>query len=152
MAASEALGILAKAHDEAEAAKASSTSEAREILAKAQAEAEASTTKVKAQSREILGEARVAAADVRSEGTELVNNLREMGGSLRSNAELLLRDIQAVHSRMLADLDRVDGGAGRIPIPRAGGPESATRRRALEPELDGPIDGELDIPEYNPPE
>jgi hypothetical protein len=151
VAASEALGIVAKAHEDADATKTASTSQALEILANAQQEADASTTKAKAQSREILGEARVVAADVRSEGMELVQNLREMGDSLRSNAELLLRDIQAVHSRMVAELDRVDGGASRIPPPRAIAREPGTRRRSREPELPGPIDGELDIPEFIPP-
>ena len=120
-------------------------------LAQAQADADAQSAKAKAQSREILGEARVAAADVRSEGLELVQNLREMGDSLRSNAELLLRDIQAIHSSMVAKLDRVDGGASRIAVPRTTERESPTRRRAREAELDGPIDGELDIPEFIPP-
>jgi hypothetical protein len=152
VAASEALGILAKAHDdadrtrqEAEEVKAASTSEALAILAKANEEAEADTVKAKAQSREILGEARVAAADVLSEGTELVQNLREMGDSLRANASLLLQDIQQIHARMVAELDRVDGGASRIPIPRAAEREPAARRRS-------PIDSdELEVPEFIPP-
>ena len=151
VATSEALRIVTKAREEAEATKTASTSQALELLAKAEEEADASTTKAKAQSREILGEARVVAADVRSEGMELVQNLREMGNSLRSNAELLLRDIQAVHSRMVSELDRVDGGGGQITPPRAIDRESRPSRRPRAPERPAPIDGELDIPEFIPP-
>jgi hypothetical protein len=116
------LGILAKAHEdadrtrkEAEAAKTASTSEALDDPRAGASQARTNPiAKAKAQSREILGQARIATADVRSEGLELVQNLREMGDSLRSNAERLLRDVQAIHSRMVAGLDRVDGGASRI--------------------------------------
>ena len=84
--------------------------------------------------RELLRDARTAASDVRTEGLEIVDNLREMGDSLRSNAERLLRDVQMIHSRMLAQLDRVDGGIAPEP-PRAGAaaarrPTRATVRRA----------------------
>jgi hypothetical protein len=75
-----------------------------------------------------------------------------MGDSLRANAELLLGDIQAVHSSMVAKLDRVDGGATRIPAPRTTDPDSASRRRSRESALDqSPDVGELEIPEFIPP-
>ena len=80
-----------------------------------------------------------------------MQNLHEMGDSLHANAELLLRDIQSIHSRMVAKLDRVDGGASRIPAPRTTSHESTPPRRARGYELDRPIDGELDIPEFIPP-
>lgn len=156
VAASEALAILAKAHDdadrtrgEAEAMKTAATAEVREIVARARQEAQASIATAKAQSREILGAARVATASVHSEGTELVSNLREMGDSLRSNAERLLRDVQAIHSRMVAQLDRVDGGATRIPASRVSERDAGARRRAREA---GPADpDELSVPEFIPP-
>lgn len=159
VAASEALSILAKAHDdadrtlkEAEAVKTASDAAAMAVLERAKQEAEAHSSKAKAQSREILGEARVAAADVRSEGMELVENLREMGDSLRSNAELLLGDIQAVHARMVAELDRVDGGASRLPAPRANERGSTGRRdsRGSAPDATNDVD-RLEIPEFIPP-
>lgn len=37
---------------------------------------------------------------------ELVSNLREMSDVLRSNAELLLHDIQKIHSRMVGELEQ----------------------------------------------
>jgi len=143
MAASEALAILAKAHDdadktrnEAEQAKTAATAEALELVTRARTEAKDSAAKMKAQSLEALAQARIAAADVRAEGMELVNNLREMGDALRSNSERLLRDVQAIHSRMVAELDQVDGGASRLPTAR----DSSPRR----------ID-DLDVPEFIPP-
>ena len=53
----------------------------------------------RARARDVLRDARTAAGDVRTEGLEIVDNLREMGDSLRSNAERLLRDVQMIHSR-----------------------------------------------------
>jgi hypothetical protein len=55
-------------------------------------------------------DARASADGVRAEGMELVSQLREMGDALRSNAERLLSDIQAIHSRMVRELDRVARG------------------------------------------
>lgn len=52
-------------------------------------------------------DARASADGVRAEGMELVSQLREMGDALRGNAERLLNDIQAIHSRMVGELKRV---------------------------------------------
>jgi hypothetical protein len=104
--------------------------------------------------RELLRDARGAASDVRTEGLELVGNLREMGDSLRSNAERLLRDVQMIHSRMMAQVDRIDGGAGRSSPASSwrsvGGGSSRSRSRggAFEPP---PDDDVLDVPEFIPP-
>jgi uncharacterized membrane protein YqiK len=159
VAASEALAILAKAHDdadrtraEAEAAKTAATAEVRELVARGQQDAEASVAKAKKQSREILGEARVAATGVRSEGMELVSNLREMGDSMRSNAELLLRDVQAIHSRMVSQLDRIDAGASRVPAPRTSERDAGSGRRPRDRgSAGGDHNDELSVPEFIPP-
>jgi hypothetical protein len=154
IAASEALAIIANAHDEAdrtrneaEQAKTAATAQALEIAARARKEAQATAAQMKAQSLEALAQARIASGDVRSEGLELVTNLREMGDALRSNSERLLRDVQAIHSRMVAELDRVDGGASRLSVPRDSG-----ARRPRDLGVRGPTDGdELDVPEFIPP-
>ena len=143
-ATSEALTVVARAQDqaeitraEAEMAKTQATSEALAIVARAQdsaeaamAEANAAAAKAKTEAeeraRELLREARSTAGDVKAEGLELVENLRQMGDSLRSNAERLLRDVQMIHSRMVAQLDRADGGVGPGELrykPGAGRPE-----------------------------
>jgi vacuolar-type H+-ATPase subunit H len=136
-ATSEALAILARAQENAE----STVNETSAAAAKALEEAEE-------RSRELLRDARTNASDVRTEGLELVGNLREMGDSLRSNAERLLRDVQLIHSRMVAQIDRVDGGAGRA----AGG--SLSRRTGARSRGGGTGPGDedvLDVPEFIPP-
>jgi hypothetical protein len=68
----------------------------------------------------------------------VVENLRQLGGSLRTNAERLLRDIQAIHGRLRAEIERVEtsGSKGSVsPAPRE------TVRVA---------DDELDVPEFMP--
>ncbi len=136
---SEALTIVAKAQDEAD----STVKQASEAAAAKLQEAES-------KSSEMLREARVTASDVRTEGLELVGNLREMADSLRSNADRLLRDVQTIHSRMVAQIDRVDGGASRSPSPAARRSEPAPRTGGRDvPALSG--DGEvLDVPEFIP--
>ena len=83
---------------------------------------------------------------MQAEGLELVENLREMGDVLRSNAERLLRDVQAIHSRMVAELDQADAGVPRRPRARplraAGRRRAAPRRRPSE---------DFDVPEFIPP-
>ena len=78
------------------------------------------------------------------------DDLREMGDSLRSNAERLLRDVQMIHSRMLAQLDRLDGGLATASGSRAAGRDAGGRGRRSRGTVDG---GEvLDVPEFIPPE
>ena len=70
-----------------------------------------------------------------------------MGDSLRSNAERLLRDVQMIHSRMVAQIDRADGG---IPGSSAHPSERDRGRSRLSAERLG--DGEvIDVPEFIPP-
>jgi vacuolar-type H+-ATPase subunit H len=166
-ATGEALTVVARAQDQAEiiraeaaAAKTQATSEALAIVARAQdsadetlAEANGAATKAKTEaetrSRELLREARITAGDVRTEGLELVENLRQMGDSLRSNAERLLRDVQMIHSRMVAQIDRADGGAGATGVPGSSR-RAPDRGRSVMP---GPLaDGEvIEVPEFIPP-
>jgi hypothetical protein len=81
---------------------------------------------------------------------ELVANLRQMGDSLRANAERILRDVQGVHSQLVAKIERVERGLKR---PSAGPPRTrADRARVLD---EGPFGGEdggevPDVPEFIP--
>jgi hypothetical protein len=59
---------------------------------------------------------------VRTEGAAISGNLREMGSSLRVNAERLLGDVQSIHAHLRADVDRVES--------------EARKGRAKEPESD----------------
>ena len=65
------------------------------------------------------------------DGTELSGHLRELSESLRSNAELLLRDVRMAHAEMNARLDQV--------VPDASAPARA-----------GSITTDLDVPEFHP--
>ena len=71
-----------------------------------------------------------------------------MGDSMRSNAERLPRDVQMIRSRMVAEIDRADGGVSRLPV-RNSEPLVRDRERRRASLSDG---GEvLDVPEFIPP-
>ena len=78
-----------------------------------------------------------------------------MSNSLRSNAERLLGDVQRVHSRLVAQIERVERAAGGAAprsgaLARAGDPgTSAGAPRGPPTRLDG--DDGLDVPEFIPP-
>jgi cell division septum initiation protein DivIVA len=113
--------------------------EAAEILAAARADAERMVREAETYTRELLSAARLTAQDVRTEGLEVVANLRQMGDSLRANSERLLRDVQAVHSQMVARIERVEAGVTSSP---------ADSRQAGS---NGHGSGELpDVPEFIP--
>ncbi|HEY8763979.1 MAG TPA: hypothetical protein VIM18_07310, partial [Solirubrobacteraceae bacterium] len=134
---SQALTIIGKAQENADSTLAEATAEATRLREQAEERA-----------RELMRDARSAASDVRTEGLELAGNLREMGDSMRSNAERLLRDVQMIHSQMVAEIDRTDGGAGRLPV-RSSEPlvrDRERRRASLSDE--GEV---LDVPEFIPP-
>jgi hypothetical protein len=53
---------------------------------------------------------------------------------------------------MVAQIDRVDGGASRVPAPRTSERDSGARRRPRDLGPSGPADAdELDVPEFIPP-
>ena len=86
-----------------------------------------------------MNNARTTANEIRTDGLEIVSNLREMGDSLRANAQRLLRDVQEIHSRMMAAIDQKEAELGLEPAPRA---RRSTRSAEGEP---------LDVPEFIPP-
>lgn len=131
-AATEALTIAGRAQENADA-----------MLAEAREEAERVRYDAEERARALLRGARETAGEVRAEGMELVENLREMGNVLRSNAERLLRDVQAIHSRMVAELDQADAG-----LPPA--PSGAGSRGTRSAPRSG-SGGDLDVPEFIPP-
>jgi cell division septum initiation protein DivIVA len=149
-AAGEALQIVARAQDQAEIfraeaqeAKTQATSEALQIVAHAQETAARATGEADAKARELLAGARDTATEIQTKGAELVENLRQMGDSLRANSTRLLRDVQLVHRQMLAQIEAAGGDVGGL------GPITAARVR--EPPRRPPVfDGELEVPEYVP--
>jgi cell division septum initiation protein DivIVA len=157
----EAAEILAHARAEADKAKGDATGEALAIMARAQENADSvlseareealkATDAAQERSRDLVRGARATAGDVQSEGLEIVGDLRELGDAMRSNAERLLRDVQGIHSALVARLAQIDGGfaaAEREQGPRPGS------RSGRDRDLPAPPDnGEvLDVPEFIPP-
>jgi hypothetical protein len=91
---------------------------------------------------------------------ELTENLRELGGSLRSNAERLLRDVLKVHGQLVAHVDAVEAAPAAAPS-RSSSSSSRERDRsprdrddrASRPARNGRPrgdDDELDVPEFIP--
>lgn len=81
-------------------------------------------------SREIVSNARLAASEVLDEGTELGNNLQQLGASMRSNAERILRDTQQAHRALIARLDAA--AAPPAEDERRGRSESTIAARSLK--------------------
>jgi cell division septum initiation protein DivIVA len=106
------------------------------------AEADAARIREEAEehARRLVLDARASADGVRAEGMELVSQLREMGDALRANAERLLSDIQAIHSRMVGELRRVEpeGGGSAVPNDNPQGADEAAP----------PADEALEIPDF----
>ena len=116
-AEAEALEILAAAQEQAD-----------KMLTEAKQQAQEITEDARRQAREVVNEAGAASREVLRDGTELSGHLRELSGSLRTNAELLLRDIRLAHAEMTARLDQARAG-----------------RHAARPGVD-----DLDVPEFHP--
>jgi vacuolar-type H+-ATPase subunit H len=121
-AEAEALEVLANAQEQAE-----------KLIADAHQQAADAREEARREAREIVGEASAASRDVLRDGTELSGNLRDLSDSLRSNAELLMRDIRLAHAEMTARLDQ-------------GAPASTrSAERSRPPGID-----DLDVPEFHP--
>ena len=94
--------------------------------------------------RELMSEARQVSSDVRAGGTQLADHVRQLGDSLRSNAERLLRDVQAVHSAYLGEIDKVDPSRARLNALESSAGGRGGRAR------DGGSSDDLDVPEFIP--
>src|ERR687896_2163236 len=102
-AENEAFEILANAQEQAD-----------RIVREAQTRADEIRDAARQDAREIVGEASATAREVLRDGTELSGHLRELSDSLRSNAELLLRDVRVAHDEMSARVEQIvpDADAG----------------------------------------
>lgn len=108
-----------------------------------EAETDAARIRCEAEShaRRLILDARATADGVRAEGMELVSNLRQMGDALHSNAERLLHDIQAIHARMIGQLEQASPQKPTLHQPPAAPAEAAPSPGA------GP-DEVLDVPDF----
>ncbi len=142
----EAEQIRQKAKDESEAELMESRKQAVMMGQQAREEAEA----------RVAGAER-AAADVLKEAQALSGGLRQLGRSLEEQADRILRDVQAAHRRMQADL-RVQSGdelpdsssSGRgtrpSPAPEPAPREAPPRRRSGEMKAN-PFE-DLEVPDW----
>jgi hypothetical protein len=53
-------------------------------------------------------DARATADGVRAEGMEVVSNLRQISDTLRELADRVLADVEAIHARMVGELEAAD--------------------------------------------
>jgi cell division septum initiation protein DivIVA len=113
--------------------RAAATEEANRLRERAEEDAEQLRRNAREDARDLVGQARAVTRDVLTEGTELGDELHQLSDSLRSNAELLLRDVRLAHARLTAQLDQANGGEeGRRDEPGGGG------------------GGDFDVPEFLP--
>ena len=75
------------------------------------------------------------------------SDVRDLAGSLRTNAERLLEDVRQAHVALTARLDRVAPELNRPPTDREESAREVMARRGGTPE---PPAGEFDIPEFIP--
>jgi len=168
--------ILDAAEQAAEQVRAETEQRARDRIAEAdraaqhrvdaaEAEAKELLAEAREQARQIVGEARVVARETMDKGQQASRELEEMGGSLRRNAQTILRDVQKVHRELVAKLEEVDPGGGaaqrrREPARRSAGivdaealdlPIRARRTASSDdtPALDpGDLPADIEIPEF----
>jgi hypothetical protein len=137
----EAAEIIAEARAEAERIRGEAEGRALETMARAEDQASQAADESRRRAADLLRDARAVAGDVKAEGVELTEHLRELSDSLRTNAGRLLRDILDAHAALTAELDRVDGGA----------PAAAVEPRGARPAPGRSSGGDFDVPEFVPP-
>ncbi|HTX32143.1 MAG TPA: hypothetical protein VMD09_12215 [Solirubrobacteraceae bacterium] len=110
----------------------SARAEAERVRRQAHAEAAQIRAEAEEHARRLVLDARATADGVRAEGMEVVSNLRQISDALREMSERVLRDVQAIHTRMVGELERAD------PTQSSASPEPAS----------GESDPELDVPDF----
>src|SRR5919198_1422251 len=147
-AEAEARDIADAARREAEELRMEAGADAARIRAEAEADTAEVRRSAEAEAREIVTGAHASARHVLRDGSALSEQLEQLSGSLRRNAERLLRDVQLAHETMTAELEAsapgaAEGGRGDEP---AGGHDAGG-----EPsEPPATIRTAFDIPEFLP--
>jgi len=119
----------AKAREEAIALSEEARRSADKLLADAKREAAELREKTRKASEDQTASAKKASSEVLAEAQALSAGMRRLGESLGSQAERILRDVQAAHRRMQADL-RVDSSTS--PPPGSEIPEFSPRTPATD--------------------
>jgi F0F1-type ATP synthase membrane subunit b/b' len=118
--------------------------DAEGILAEANAEASRQREQTERGARDRVAAAEKAATEVLEEARALSGGLQQLGRSLGSQADRILRDVSAAHKQMQADL-RIGGALERAPD-RAPAP-----RTEPAPEKSSTSPGEPPVVERRPP-
>jgi cell division septum initiation protein DivIVA len=139
-ATTKALEIAGRAEEEADRARAEASKEVEKMR-----------EDVGTRARELMRHAEETATELNHEGYHMVGNLRELGDSLRTNADRLLKDVQTIHTRMVAQIERVQTEAGPARTPRRSSGGRERDRGAGGDAPPRPPDDELDVPEFVPP-
>jgi cell division septum initiation protein DivIVA len=147
----------ARARKSAGAQTASTERKAAKVVDSAGHEAGRIRAEAEEHARRLVLDARASADGVRAEGMEVVSNLRQISDTLREMAERVLADVEAIHTRMVSELERVEalgGGAeadaavgGDIPSARAAtaGSSAATVGPSA---ASGAAEEQLDVPDF----
>jgi cell division septum initiation protein DivIVA len=121
---------------------ASAQQEAVRLRAEAKADAARIRQEAEEHAHRLVLDARAAADGVRAEGMEVVSNLRQISDTLRETSVRVLQDVEAIHARMIGELERAE--------------DSATGLAPAEPDapvqVDAPADpraaDQLDVPDF----
>jgi hypothetical protein len=128
--------ILAQANREAEAERNEARKQAIMLGEDARQEAERLRLQTQRALEGRTAAAERAAAEVLAEARALSGGLRQLGRSLEDQADRILRDVQAAHKRMQADL-RVSSGVDAVPA--ADHPPTPARESSLRPPEHEPL-------------
>lgn len=139
-----ALETVATADEEAERLRAEAQREATSTRDDALADATSLREETRDELRATLANARAAAREVLGEGTELSDNLRALGDSLRTNAERLLRDVRTAHGTLSAQLGPDSPPEGDVAA------RHGARGRPAPAGRDDVPTGEFDVPDFIP--
>jgi hypothetical protein len=131
-AARDAEAMRARAADDAAKRVADAEQEARRIEQHAERQADVHVTEAQRAADEVLAEARAVSS-----------GLRQLGETLESHAEGLLREVQAAHRSLTADL--------RLPPPGSDSEQPARGRRFGRTRTDSGGPEGLEVPEWVEP-
>lgn len=130
---------------------ASTERKAAKVVESARHEAAQIRAEAEEHARRLVLDARASADGVRAEGMEVVSNLRQISDTLREMADRVLEDVEAIHARMVGELERVRATADDSLTVAPGHDGPAAPARAEPEELAVPARAEpeeLDVPDF----
>jgi cell division septum initiation protein DivIVA len=114
-------------------------------VSSARHEAERIRAEAEEHARRLILDARATADGIRAEGMEVVSNLRQISDTLRELSDRVLEDVEAIHARMVGQLERVAPAPYGPEAPATDVPAPAAEAPAAPP---AETDVELDVPDF----